>query len=73
MKKLTLSPKYQIIKEDILSILRGAIIMAVGTGLTYGLEAIAKLDFGTWTPVVSILTTMAINAIRKWLTTTKYV
>lgn len=69
MKKINfvLSPKYTLLAEDIKSILRGAVLMALGTGSVYALEALAKLDFGQWTPVVAIFTTMVINAIRKWM------
>lgn len=70
MKKVvipTVSPKYQLIWEDKKSVLIGAILMSLGTGAVYFIELISKMDFGDWTPVIAIVSTILINLLRKWL------
>lgn len=67
-----LSPKYSLVAQDVKSILRGALLMALGTGAVFALEALSKLDLGDWTPVVAIVTTMLINLVRKWLGSHSY-
>jgi len=75
MKKINIvvSPKYQLMAEDIYSIFKGVIIMALGSGSISALEYLSRQDFGQWTPILSIITAASINAIRKLLTERKYI
>jgi hypothetical protein len=61
------SPKYKLNKEDGLKILTGLGIAVGGAVLTYLAELIPDVDFGSMTPVVVALSSVLINAGRKWL------
>lgn len=73
MKKLIISEKYQIIANDIRSILIGALIMAGGQSAEMIVSYLTKQDFGTWSPVVAVLCGVVINAVRKAVTKSSYV
>lgn len=67
-----LSARGKIILEDLKALAIGACIAGAGTVLTYLLEAIPKIDFGEWSPVVVAIASILINFIRKVLSETKY-
>lgn len=54
-------------KAELIKILKGAIIAACGAGLTYLLEAVGKIDFGTATPLVVSGFSVLVNILRKLL------
>ena len=66
------SEKRALILEDVQSVARGAIIAGVGALLTYLLEGLMKIDFGSATPAVVALLSIAINVVRKYFTETTY-
>lgn len=67
------SPKFSFIKEDIKSILKGALIAGGGAFLTYIISSIMKTDFGPqWTPIIVALCSITLNALRKFLEVSKY-
>ena len=71
---IVVSEKYQIIWDDVISILKGGAIMAAGSLSISVLEYLSKQDFGqVWTPILALVTSLAINAIRKLLTEKKYI
>lgn len=67
-----ISPQHRIIGEDIQKILIGASVAGVGAFLTYALEMLPNVDYGSYTPVVVALLSVIANIVRKYFTTTKY-
>lgn len=61
------SPKYQLNASDMKSIAVGAGIAVAGALITYLSEAIVQVDFGELTPVVVAISSILVNAARKWL------
>jgi len=61
------SKKYQLNAKDIKSVATGAYIAVGGALVTYVSEAITQIDFGDYTPIVVALSSVFINAVRKWL------
>ena len=61
------SLRFKLNSNDLISILKGALIAGAGAGLIYAVEAFVKLDFGVWTGVAVALGGILINIIRKWL------
>ena len=66
------SPKFSINREDIKSIARGALIALGGALVTYFVEVVPQIDFGQYTPVVVALVSILLNALRKYLSVTRY-
>lgn len=52
-------------KDDILSILKGAGIAAVGAALTFLTQWASGTDFGPWTPLVVAALSVLANVLRK--------
>jgi hypothetical protein len=72
------SYKYKLNKEDGLKVLKGAGIAAGGvlipalietgsTLLNYFSAVVPQIDFGSWTPVAIVVSSVLINAARKLL------
>lgn len=61
------SGKYQLNKEDLKSIGVGLLVAVGGAALTYVADLIPNVDFGVWTPVVVAVSSIIINAVRKFL------
>jgi len=51
--------------EEWKSILKGTLVAAVGAGLTYLAQTVGGLDFGTATPAVVAVLSVAVNYLRK--------
>ena len=47
------------------SIFKGTLVAAVGAGLTYLVQAVGGVDFGTATPAVVAGLSVAVNYLRK--------
>lgn len=62
------SKRFQLNRADLVKIGTGALIAAGGAALTYIAEALPGVDFGEWTPMVVAISSVLINAARKWLT-----
>lgn len=58
-------------RTDLKKIAVGMVVVMVGAAATSGLEYIAGQDFGAWTPYVVAACSVAVNAIRKLLDTSK--
>jgi hypothetical protein len=61
------SKKYQLNTKDMKSVATGAYIAVGGALVTYIAEAIMTIDFGEYTPIVVAISSVVINAARKWL------
>lgn len=61
------SKKYELKTEDFKKIGTGALIALGGALLTFTAETIPNIDFGEYTPVVVALSSILINAGRKFL------
>lgn len=59
--------KFSLSKEDIVKILKGAVIAALGAGIIYALEALGGLNWGIWGPAVTALAAILVNIVRKYL------
>lgn len=66
------STPFSYIPEDIKSVLVGAAIAGSGALLTYMAERLSSLNFGEYTPLIVALLSVLINAIRKYIGTSKY-
>lgn len=66
------SARFDLIKEDVKKILKGAGIAMAGAAATYFLGAVTTLDVGTYTPIVVAVSSIVCNAILKWTSVTKY-
>lgn len=66
------SKKYELIQEDLKRIGIGALVAVGGALLTYVADTIPNVDFGVYTPVVVAISSVLINAGRKWITSTFY-
>ena len=54
-------------REDWLKIGKGALIAGAGAGAIYLIQVVGGLDFGIYTPAVTALAGILVNAIRKWM------
>lgn len=45
----------------------GAAIAVLGALATFAAEAIPNVDFGSWTPLVTAVLSVGVNALRKFL------
>lgn len=69
---LVKSQRFSFISEDVKSLLIGACITGGGALLTYLSENLGKVNFGDWTPAVVVVASLAINTVRKFISTSKY-
>jgi hypothetical protein len=51
--------------DQLVKILKGAAIAGGGAAITFALEALPTVDFGTWTPMVTALCSIGIQIVRK--------
>jgi len=61
------SKKYTLDKSDLGKIGTGALIAVGGALVTYSAEIVVQIDFGTWTPIIVSISSILINAARKYL------
>jgi hypothetical protein len=60
------SKRFALDMEDAKKILKGALMAAIGVFITFLLEALGKIDFGSSAPLVSALLSIAANATQKF-------
>lgn len=53
--------------SEVQSIGMGALLAAAGAALTYLTQYLANVDFGQYTPMVTAIGAVLINAARKWI------
>ena len=68
MANKALSPRWKLNKKDGKSLLRGFIIMLVGTALTWGLNQLPNIDFGQYTYIAIPVLGLLFNTGLKWVT-----
>jgi hypothetical protein len=61
------SKKFALNKNDVIKILKGAGIAALGAGATYLFANVAQMDFGQYTPFVAAMAAIILNLLRKWI------
>lgn len=61
------SKKYSLNKTDGEKLLKGLLVACGGALVTYFASAVTEIDFGSWTPVVVTLSSVLVNAARKFL------
>ena len=54
-------------KEDLIKILKGAIIAGLGVALTYLSASITDSDFGNYTALVTAAWSVVVNAVNRWI------
>ena len=59
--------KYTFDKETIVKILKGSLIAGGGALVIYFLQGVSQLDFGAFTPAVVAIASIAINAVKEWM------
>lgn len=69
--KNQMSDRFTLNKEDGLKILKGAGIAAGGALLTYLLEILPNIDFGSYTLILAPILSILINAGLKFITGNK--
>lgn len=70
--EITISPKWTLIKQDLTPIAKGAAIAGLGAFLTYFLQGLMGIDFGTYTPVIVAILSILVNIVRKLVAENKY-
>ncbi|MBN9520851.1 hypothetical protein J0H58_20410 [bacterium] len=53
--------------DDVISVLKGAGVAAVGAALTYASQWASGADFGALTPAVVATLSVVTNLFRKWV------
>lgn len=71
-KKQTLSPRGELMKQDMIKIGKGALVAGGGAFAYYVLQGLTQVDYGEFTPIVVAVLAVLINAVRKYITETKY-
>ena len=66
------SEQFELIKQDLLKIAKGALIAGVGALCTFILNNVGSIDFGQYTPFVAGAISILFNAILKFVSTTQY-
>lgn len=59
-------PAGTLTKEDLSSLLRGAVIAVIGAALAFATQSLSGIDFGPYAPFVGALLAVATNVFRKW-------
>lgn len=63
-----MSLRFQIDKEDLIRVGKGAIIAILGALLTYGTEYFTNTDFGSNTAIITAIWAIVVNLGRVWIT-----
>jgi hypothetical protein len=68
------SAQFTLIKQDLISIAKGAAINFSGAIILYLVEALQKMDWGMawYAPLATATFATLVNIVRKWVSTTKY-
>lgn len=65
------SQKFQLNKQDMLKVGKGAVIAVSGAFLTYFLQVLPNIDFGSLTPLVVAGLSILVNFGLKFVSTEK--
>jgi len=65
------SKKYELNKEDMTKVGKGALIAGAGAILVYLAEVIPGIDFGVYTPIAVAIFGIGANLVRKWIINNK--
>jgi len=71
--KTIISDNWNLVKQDVYKILKGAMIAAVGAFCTFILSNVGSIDFGVYTPFISGAISVLFNTILKLVSTTTYI
>lgn len=71
--KIVQTGRFSLSSYDWKSLAIGLGITLLGAGLTYLSEAIAKVDFGNYTPLVMTVWAFLVNAVRKFISESRYI
>jgi len=66
------SKKWSLVKHDLYKLLMGALLAAVGAGMTYLIEALKLVDFGDYNMLIAAGLAVVANLVRKFFTKTDY-
>ncbi|KKL59076.1 hypothetical protein LCGC14_2218930, partial [marine sediment metagenome] len=69
---LAYSGRFDLIFADVRKVLIGAGVAGLGALLTYLLEGLMQIDFGSYTAVIVAVLSVLVNVVRKYVVTTKY-
>lgn len=61
------SKKYTLNHEDGKKLWKGLLVAVGGALITYVAQIVGEIDFGTWTPAVVAVSSVLVNAARKFL------
>jgi hypothetical protein len=61
------SRRFALDGADLRKLGTGFLVALVGAGATFLSDAATSLDFGRWSPFVSMAVSVVVNAIRKWI------
>lgn len=61
------SPAFKLNRTDLWKIARGGLVVLAGALLTYVMDTIPYVDFGSYTPLVVSMSSSLIEAIRRYL------
>ena len=64
-----MSVKYKLNRRDGSKILKGLAIALIGAALTYLSELLPNVEWGVYAPLVTVVASVLVNAIRKWIST----
>jgi len=73
--KTIISDQWQLIKVDIISILKGAAVNLAGALLIFIADYLENFDWGVawWVPFATALAAVLVNIIRKYVNRTVYI
>ena len=66
------SEKWSLIKADLYSLFKGALLAAFGAGSTYLIEALKLIDFGEYNMIAAAVLAVLANFVRKYFTKKEY-
>lgn len=69
---MRISKANSLILQDLKKIGVGALIAGAGAGITYLIDGLGGFDFGQYTYIIIPIISVVLNAIRKYLSETKY-
>lgn len=61
------SSKFQFDKNDLVAVVKNAVLVGVAAALTYVGESVAKVDLGTAGPLLVPVVTLALDSFVKWV------
>lgn len=61
------SKRYSLDRADVRKLGTGFLVALVGAVATFLSDAATSIDFGMWSPFISMAVSVVVNAIRKWI------